>query len=60
MGEAEKNLNDNFFEELLARDLTFRRANGAVVDKETFLAGLRNPTNTYETLEQRDVVAASL
>ena len=55
MGEAEKNRNDKFFEALLARDLTFRRANGAIVDTETFLAGLRNPANTYETLEPSDI-----
>ena len=57
MGEAEKNCNQEFFNALLADKLTFRRANGAIVDKQMFLAGLRNPANTYETLEQRDVVA---
>ncbi len=57
MGEAEKNRNQEFFKALLADKLTFRRASGAIVDKETFLTDLRNPANTYETLEQRDVVA---
>jgi len=55
MGEAERNRNDKFFEALLATNVTFRRASGAIVDKETFLAGLRNPANTYETLESRDI-----
>jgi Domain of unknown function (DUF4440) len=57
MGEAEKNRNQEFFNALLSDKLTFRRVTGAVVDKETFLSGLRNPANTYETLEQRDVDA---
>ncbi len=57
MGEAERNCNDKFFETSLANNLTFRRANGAIVDKETFLNDLQNPANTYETLEQRDIAA---
>jgi Domain of unknown function (DUF4440) len=42
---------------MLAMNLTFCRANGAIVDKESFLAGLGKLTNAYETLEQRDIIA---
>src|SRR5262249_39378294 len=55
MGEAEKSGKTEIFEALLADKLTFRRASGAIVDKETFLNGLRNPANTYETLEPKDI-----
>jgi hypothetical protein len=55
MGEAEKSGKTEFFEALLADKLTFRRASGAIVGKETFLTGLRNPANTYETLEPEDI-----
>ena len=39
MGEAEKNRNDKFFETLLAKDLTFRRANGAIVSQSAIISG---------------------
>lgn len=55
MGEAEKGRDDEFFKGLLADNLTFRRASGAIVDKETFLTDLRNPGNTYEKLESKDI-----
>lgn len=57
MGEAEKSRDVQFFEALLAEKLTFRRANGAVVDKTTFLRDLRNPENTYHMLESEDISA---
>ena len=57
MGEAEKDRDAAFFKTLLADKLTFRRASGIVVDKETFLNDLRNPGNTYETLESDNIAA---
>jgi hypothetical protein len=57
MGEAEKSRDAEFFKSLLAEKLTFRRANGSVVDKSTFLKDLSNPENTYELLESEDVAA---
>jgi Domain of unknown function (DUF4440) len=58
MGEAEKSRDAEFFEALLAEKLTFRRANGAIVDKATFLRDLLNPENTYHMLESEDISAA--
>ena len=57
MGEAEKSRDAEFFKSLLAETLTFRRANGAVVDKATFLKDLLNPANTYDLLDSEDVAA---
>lgn len=57
MGEAEKSRDAEFFEALLAEQLTFRRANGAIVDKTTFLRDLLNPENTYHMLESEDISA---
>jgi len=57
MGEAEKARDAEFFEALLAEKLTFRRANGAVVDKATFLRDLQNSANTYDMLESEDISA---
>src|SRR5437762_3589389 len=41
---------EQFFTGVLRDDLCFRRANGTVVDKATFLTGLSNPGNTNEIL----------
>jgi uncharacterized protein DUF4440 len=60
MGEAEKDRDEAFFKTLLADKLTFRRASGVVVDKETFLKDLRNPVNTYETLESEALRRTSM
>ncbi len=57
MGEAEKNRNQEFFNSLLSDKLTFRRASGAIVDKATFLADLRNPANSYDRLESKHIAA---
>ena len=57
MGEAEKSRDAEFFEALLTEKLTFRRANGAVVDRTTFLRDLGNPENTYDLLESEDISA---
>jgi hypothetical protein len=57
MGEAEKSRDAEFFKSLLAETLTFRRANGVVVDRATFLKDLLNPENTYDLLESEDVSA---
>jgi hypothetical protein len=55
MGEAEKRRDEMFFKTLLTDTLTFRRASGLIVDKDTFLKDLLNPTNTYDTLESEDI-----
>lgn len=52
MGEAEKSRDAEFFETLLADKLTFRRANGAVVDKATFLKDLQNLSIIYHMLSE--------
>jgi Domain of unknown function (DUF4440) len=57
MGEAERSRDAEFFKSLLAEKLTFRRANGAVVDKATFLKDLLNLENTYDMLESEDISA---
>jgi hypothetical protein len=57
MVEAEQSRDAEFFQALLAETLTFRRANGDVVDKTTFLKDLRNSANTYEMLESEDISA---
>ena len=57
MGEAEKSRDADFFQTLLAQNLTFRRATGVIVDKTTFLRDLRNPENTYDLLESEDISA---
>jgi hypothetical protein len=55
MGESEKSRDVEFFKSLLSGKLTFRRANGATVDKETFLNDLRHPANTFEMLASEDI-----
>lgn len=57
MCAAEKDRDAAFFETLLAETLTFRRANGVVVDKEKFLKDLKQPDNTYEILESDGIAA---
>jgi hypothetical protein len=42
----------------VADDLSFRRANGAIVDKAAYLAGIQDPDNTYEYLHSEDVQAS--
>lgn len=55
IGEAEKRRDALFFKELLADTLTFRRTNGMVVDKDTFLKELMNSANTFDSLESEDI-----
>ena len=57
MGEAEKSRDAEFFQALLAEKLTFRRANGALADKTTFLRDLLNPENSYHMLESEGISA---
>lgn len=57
MGESEKSRDAEFFEAVLTENLTFRRANGAVVDKATFLKDLQNSANNYDMLESEDISA---
>ncbi len=55
IGEAEKQRDEGFLGSILADDLKFRRANGTVVDKVTYLAGVQDVNNTYEYLHSEDV-----
>jgi hypothetical protein len=48
IGEAELQRTDGFLQEILADDLQFRRASGAVVDKATYCQGVVDDANTYE------------
>lgn len=57
IGEAEERRDEAFLAGILADDLKFRRANGAVVDKAAYLAALREPANTYEYVRCEDVEA---
>jgi hypothetical protein len=53
--EAEKNRDERFFRRVLAKDLKFRRANGSQINKDDYLAALKDPKNTYDVLESSDV-----
>jgi len=48
IGEAELQRTDGFLQEILADDLQFRRASGAVVDKTTYCQGVVDLTNAYD------------
>ena len=58
IGEAEMKRDIVFLAGILADDLRFRRANGTIVDKMAYLAGVRDPANTYEYLHSEDVQAS--
>lgn len=49
--DAEWNRNSAFMAQLLAEDLSFRRADGTIVNKDNYLAALEDKLNTYDTLE---------
>lgn len=55
IGEAETQRDEGFLSGILADDLRFRRANGTIVDKATYLAGVQDINNTYEYLHAEDV-----
>jgi hypothetical protein len=57
IAQAEKDRDTGFLREILADDLYFRRANGQVVDKQTYLQSIESPENTYEQNEAEDVTA---
>ena len=57
MGEAELSRDESFLRAILADDLVFRRANGAVVTKEDYLSELIKPENTYENLSAENIKA---
>jgi len=57
IGEAEKQRDAVYLSTKLADNLRFRRANGTIVDKETYLADLQDLNNTYEYLYSEDVQA---
>jgi hypothetical protein len=50
IGEAEKARDREWLKPILDNDLIFRRANGIIVNKETYLKDLENPENTYNYL----------
>lgn len=47
IGKAEQQRNKDTLDRILANDLIFRRASGAVVDRDTYLEDLQNSENTY-------------
>ena|SRR5467141_2558443 len=47
IGEAELRSDEKFLKQVLAEDLQFRRASGAVVDRDTYFKGVADPANTY-------------
>jgi hypothetical protein len=53
--DAEWNRDVQFMQKLLDEDLLFRRANGTITDKKTYLNGLADLNNTYDHLENVDV-----
>jgi hypothetical protein len=50
MGEAEKNGESAFFEEVLHDNLRFRRASKAIVSKQEFLNDMKAKKTTYSSL----------
>jgi len=48
IGEAELQRTDGFLQEILADDLQFRRASGAVVDKTIYCQGVVDLSNAYD------------
>ena len=50
LGQAETDKDPVFLGSVLAETLQFRRANGAIVDKATFLSDLVNPENRNDEL----------
>ena len=55
--EAEKNRNEDFFRSVLADGMRFRRADGSETNKDDYIQALKDPRNTYDTLESSDVEA---
>jgi len=56
-GDAEKQKDERFFRRVLAKGLTFRRADGSRVGKDEYLKALVDPSTSYERLEASDVEA---
>jgi hypothetical protein len=55
IGEAEAQRDAGFLGSILADGLKFRRANGTIVDKLTYLADLQDRKNTFEYLHSEEV-----
>ncbi len=55
IGEAEKARDDQFMQDILADTLSFRRTNGTVVNKATYIEGLLSPKRTYDRLVVSDI-----
>jgi hypothetical protein len=53
--EAEKNRDERFFRRVLANGLRFRRADGSEAGKGDYIEALKDPRNTYDSLESRDI-----
>lgn len=58
IGEAELKRDTIFLAGILADDLRFRRANGTIVEKATYLAGVQDPANIYDYLYSENVQAS--
>jgi len=46
----------DWFENVLAPEIAFRRASGVIIDREAFLSALKNPSNTLRSYEQTEGV----
>ena len=55
IAEAENQRKADFLDKILSEALRFRRASGVVVDKATYLADLKDPSNTYDYNVPEDV-----
>src|SRR5687768_8662156 len=55
IGRAELARDVKFLSSILADSLVFRRANGKVADKKTYLEELEKAENTYEYLQSDDL-----
>jgi ketosteroid isomerase-like protein len=55
IAEAERSRDEAYLESVLDNALIFRRADGTRATKEQYLAGIRNPENTYSNVQANDI-----
>lgn len=55
IAEAERGRGDSYLDGVLDDGLIFRRADGTRATKDQYLAGIRNPENTYSKVEASDI-----
>lgn len=55
IADAEMHRDDGFLSTVVADDLIFRRADASIATKDQYLAGIRNPENTYSQVEASNV-----